>query len=631
MKHSPIDELLEQALHQMAADLPDIKLKLDAFVSAAEHLEECDESGNLTRRAHDGRNRLRSPLLDMRPYRRAKSAVGKACRKSKFEAETAISTALVKYVKWRQHELEYDLLLDKDDASKEVPKSREATDRNDKFRITEKFIDELLDRNVTLSDFSRRRQFEYDLIASLLMWAKDDPKLENPENPWVKISAAGLLDAYRSGMTEDEARAIDLAEVLRDDRGIELLQAASEFLPKGLDVSPGFAASAARMLERGRALTNGEAQAYYDSFRFNMDKNIEALGEALGITDPDDLIKVRAANSFLLSADRSAPNDMPLWLKVTTVRAVIDNAEPASRAPADWVPEVTARLAQIAKAFSESVSNEDAFRAILRAGVETSVIGRLAERNSQERESLQAELINLRNLESLVMNGTSFKFSLNGRPIAETEPEFDDNSARIYRFVGEPRPIDDHLSEDVFDNEVADFPINNTDASPSQDRITSDVGLAQISSCDATDAEGDIYESHDLPVSIPHGIDVDGVDRGGGDSEAADSQADLFGENETPHPSDSDSVTSSERPRDLASNHLMNVDVEVDREGSHAPERAQILPTDAPSIEGLQMARRRAGNAESTRYSESPPTTPESSNPPSADRDRATDMDDEDF
>lgn len=73
MKHSPIDELLEQALHQMAADLPDIRLKLDAFVTAAEHLDERDGSGNLTRRAHDARNLLRSPLLDMRPYRRAKS------------------------------------------------------------------------------------------------------------------------------------------------------------------------------------------------------------------------------------------------------------------------------------------------------------------------------------------------------------------------------------------------------------------------------------------------------------------------------------------------------------------------------------------------------------------------------
>lgn len=155
--------------------------------------------------------------------------------------------------------------------------------------------------------------------------------------------------------------------------------------------------------------------------------------------------------------------------------------------------------------------------------------------------------------------------------------------------------------------------------------------LAQISSCDAADAEGDFHESHELPEAIPHSIDVDGIDRGGDDSEASDSQADLFGENETPRPSNSDSDASSAMPRDLASNHLMNVDVEVDREGSHAPERAQILPTEAPSIEGLQMARRRVGNSEAAGYSESPPTTPESSNPPSADRGRAADMDDEDF
>lgn len=464
----------------MAADLPDIKRQLDAFMAAAEHLHERDESGNLTRRAHDARSFLRSPLLDMRPYLRAKSAVDKARRKSKFKAETAISRALVEWVKWRQHELEYDLLLDKDDASKDVPKSREVNDREDKIRVTEKFIDELLERGVTPSDMSRKRQFEYDQIASLLRWSQHDPMMENADNPWAKLSAAGLLDAYRSGMTEDEARVIDLAMVLKDDRGDELLQAARNFLPETLNVSPGFASAAARMLERGRELTDGEARAYYDAFRHNNDQDISALGEALGITDPSDLIRVKAVNSFLSSADRHAPENMPMWLKVSTVRAVFDNADPASRAPSDWVPEVTARLALLANAFSESLSNEDAFDAVIRAGAETSVVGSHANRNSQERESLQAEVSDLRYLEALVMNGMSFKFSRNGCPIAETEPGFEDHPARTYRFTGDPRPTDYHYSEDdIADDEIAlSAPprrIPSSAIDPSQEAMNADI------------------------------------------------------------------------------------------------------------------------------------------------------------
>jgi hypothetical protein len=255
-------------------------------MEAVEHLHERDKSGNLTRRAHDARSLLRSALLDMRPYLRAKSAVDKARRKSKFKAETAISTALVEFVKRRQYELEYDLLLDKDDASKAVPKSPEVSDREDKISVTEKFIDELLERGITPSDVSRKRQFELDVLASLLRWSQHDPNFEIPDNPWTKMSAAGMLDAYRDGMSDDEAKIVDLARVLSNEKGAELLRAAREFLPQSLDVSPGFAAAATQMFEQSRELTLGEAHAYYHAFKRNIDKDIDALGEALGIPSP---------------------------------------------------------------------------------------------------------------------------------------------------------------------------------------------------------------------------------------------------------------------------------------------------------------------------------------------------------
>ena len=82
--------------------------------------------------------------------------------------------------------LELDLLLDKDDASKEVPKSREVSDRDDKIRVTENFVDELLERGVDPSDVSRKRQFELDVIAGLLRWSQADPNLENSDNPWAE-------------------------------------------------------------------------------------------------------------------------------------------------------------------------------------------------------------------------------------------------------------------------------------------------------------------------------------------------------------------------------------------------------------------------------------------------------------
>ena len=375
MEHSPLDTLLEDTLRMMAADFPEIQRKLDAFMNAAEHMNDRDERGNLTRSAHDSRNLLRSPLLDMRPYRRAKSAVEKACRKSRFKAAKAINDALEAYVAWEQHTLELDLLLDKDDAAKEVPKSREVSDRDDKIRVTEKFVDELLERGVTPSDVSRKRQFELDVIAGLLRWSQADPNCGNPENPWAKMSAAGMLEAYRDGMTDAEAEIIDLAMVLKDEKGSQLLQAARDFLPQSLNVSPSFAAAAAQMMEDSRQLTPSEAQAYYDAYRHNFDKDVDALGEAIGITDPDDLIRVKALNSFLRKYNRDPVDDIPMWLQAMTIKQVADSADLATRAPSDWVPEFTEQMAQLAEAFSESWDNETAFCAIMRAGLEMSSVG----------------------------------------------------------------------------------------------------------------------------------------------------------------------------------------------------------------------------------------------------------------
>ena len=38
MTHSPIDNLLEDALRMMATDFPEIQRKLDAFMNAAERI-----------------------------------------------------------------------------------------------------------------------------------------------------------------------------------------------------------------------------------------------------------------------------------------------------------------------------------------------------------------------------------------------------------------------------------------------------------------------------------------------------------------------------------------------------------------------------------------------------------------
>jgi len=68
MKQTPLDELIAETLKLCAQDFPEIEKRMDAFNRALEHIDEEDESGNLTRCAHDSRALLRSPRLDLRPY-----------------------------------------------------------------------------------------------------------------------------------------------------------------------------------------------------------------------------------------------------------------------------------------------------------------------------------------------------------------------------------------------------------------------------------------------------------------------------------------------------------------------------------------------------------------------------------
>lgn len=635
MTQLPIDNLLEDALQMMATDFPEIKRKLDAFMKAAEHMDDRDESGNLTRAAHDARNLLRNPLLDMRPYRRAKSAVEKACRKSKFKAQTAINAALVAYVVWQQHALELDLLLDKDDASKEVPKSREVSDRHDKIRVTEKFVDELLERGVTPSDVSRKRKFEIDVIAGLLRWSQADQNFENPDNPWVKMSAAGMLEAYRSGMTDAEAEIINLAMVLRNEKGLQLLQAARDFLPQSLDVSPSFAAAAAQMMEDSSQLTPSEAQAYYDAHRHCVDQDLDALGKALGITDPDDLMRVKALNSFLRQYDWQPVDNIPIWLQATTIKQVVDSADMATRAPSDWVPEFTKKMAQLAEAFSERWDNETAFCAIMRAGLEMSSIGENYARISENKEEMSMRLSELNYLEALVLNGTAFKFGPDGCLISEDEEQYADFPGKVYRVLSDTNlpegPANrDNISrggEESLGSKVAP-------AEQSQSRESDDT--FKPSACNLGELEEN-ESTFTQPSFLLHQSDA----ITGGDEEAYECAGDLFA---TEKPYDSDELDETLHPISSTIVSADRVSIETDADGKkmlNSQPSTSILPTNAPQIAGLQMARRPSENAGSQddgaadiEFADDAEHSEADSNNfkvDRAERTRAADMDDEDF
>jgi len=448
MEHSTLDKLLKEALQLVSKEFPETERKLDAFNDAADHAGERDANKNLTRRASGARQRLKSPLLDMRPYQRAKKEVGKQCRKAKAKAEKAIAEALVAHVVSHQWQLEYDLLDDKDDATKHVPRSREDHSRDSKLSLAEPFIDELIARRVPPSAPARRRSFELDVIADLIRSSHIDPDYKDPWNPWNQLGKAGLLDAYREGMSEEEARLIDLAINLPNQDAEDLLAKAREFLPSEINVSAEFATGAALLMGQASSLSHGEARAYADVYNLLRDKDIENCAKLLGVANEADLEKVTALVHFIRSQNWQMDAERPSWMSVAVLKKVYDRLEPDVNPPAEWVPVLIEKLSRLAEIYAPRLDSEGAFYAIMNLAMHESNAHQSFEDRSNARDRLDREVSQLRGLEYAVRNHDTFKIDEYGYVVREEDSDYESCQGKIYQVVS-PWLEDDYIDDET--------------------------------------------------------------------------------------------------------------------------------------------------------------------------------------
>ncbi|MEP2722587.1 hypothetical protein [Roseibium sp.] len=432
---------MAETLKLCAQDFPEIEKRLDAFNRALEYIDEKDESGNLTRRAHDARALLRSPLIDLRPYKRAKAEVGKQLGKYKAKAETAIAHALVAYTLYKQWQLEYDLLDDKDDATKLVPKSREEHNREGILKIAEPFVYDLIGRGVSPSAISRRRQSEIDVIASLITWSHNDPKFEDPDNPWPVLAKSGYYAGYTNDLTEDEARALDLAWQLRSEAAKSLLEKTREFLPRDLVVSSDVAMGAARLMDAHAQLPDGLAQLYADAYDLVRDKDLVALGKLFQFQSEEELLKLHVLANFLRRQDIAGSKELPVWLKVDLVSRFIDNTNADTKPPSDWLPGFLEKLKLLAENFSSRLDSEEAFNALMHAGMRMSSTFDRFERDADIRASKERELLRLRTMRDAVEQGLEFKIDQFGFPVTAADDDFEALETKVYRVSIRPAEI----------------------------------------------------------------------------------------------------------------------------------------------------------------------------------------------
>ena len=391
MDNAPLNTLMIEMLRRATAAFPDLRAQLDAYLEMKAKAEERDGDGKLTASARKARETLRNPLLVQMPLKRASRQHEKATRKRKAKAEKDIAEALLSFVDYDQYQAELDILNeDNSTLDADVPPSRESTDQDRLDAMARPFIEGLVERGTAPSTIGRLTDLPKDLIARLIADLRDDPDFQNPENLWVQMMRAGILDAFAGSMTSEEAAAIDYAKhTLKDDDGAaEFARAAREDcgLPAGFSTT--FLEGIYHLRTGLAKVSEGQARAYARAHRLVHDRDVELFGEVLGLTEQSDLDRLQVLVHFLAQRGTFETRDTALEIQLVAVRNAFERLEAHNRSADDWARDVPRMISSLAQDFADTVPGPEAFEMLLASGFRLSStyeeVARLAERRREE-------------------------------------------------------------------------------------------------------------------------------------------------------------------------------------------------------------------------------------------------------
>ena len=389
MENTPLNSLMIKLLRRTTSAFPYLNAETEAYVEAKAKTEDRDENGKLTQAARAAREMLRNPLLVQMPIKRTRRVREKQNRKLKAKAEKAVAEALLAVFEHDQSQIELEILNEDDSRSEDdVPPSRERHDRDRIDAMVRPFIDGLMERNISASTIGRLSALFMDLFAKLIADLRDDPDIENPENLWGRMFRAGILDAFVDAMTSDEAAVIEHARSRHhfDGQALEFAEKAREAcgLPAGF--SAAFLEGAYYIRAGLDDISEGSARAYARSLRLSRERDIEVLGEVLGLPDQADLERLQALVSYLRERNRYEFDELQMTIQIAAVRNEFERLEAHNRCTEDWARDVPKMIAALAENFADTVPSFEAFDMLLWSGFRLSSTYQELERQREQRK-----------------------------------------------------------------------------------------------------------------------------------------------------------------------------------------------------------------------------------------------------
>lgn len=467
--------LLKKAFEAALLHHPGLAREWAKFEELHALAQQRNSKGSLTNKAHRARQAIRNPYFKTTHVNTGAKAAGILLEQKTAAAEKAMTEALVLQVQVRQAQLECDQ-YEAPVTDSDIPQSRElGDDAAYHVRFFKKLIPSLVEHGVAKSTINRVPAFVNDLVARLYSWAHSDPQWTDPLNLWIAVAKSGVLEAYRSGMSEEEATFIDTAVAMREDGATAKLTEVLSKAPRGMPpVTSQLLLGCARLAEMSRELSPGEIDAYSDSQDLLGANETKVVTELLGL-DATEEKAVAATISFLRfrlldpSIDQFT-SSFPGHL----VRQTIENLDISNRTPGDWLPEFQDKIIHLAGRMTHLVRTEEVFWLLLDAAFQSCRAKIDFEQFKAHREMHAHMKLQQDVLETALESGKMFKFDRNGWAVTEDDENFhwipqDPMTRESYensRIVEEPSFLLSRIDaeSELEDDDPDDFPVGACDS-----------------------------------------------------------------------------------------------------------------------------------------------------------------------
>ncbi len=504
----PHRQMIDKLADEYFSDLAELDREVQRRTQAVDNRE---EHGSSNSEAAQAVQFLANPKLKSTHPNLTQKRLDCTANKARDIAMKAIADAVYKAILADQAKLEASQFRDDRSAAGPVAALREGDPGNIyEPRYLEPLIGKLVDRGVAPSAFSRAPRWINTLVAHMYDNIHRDPKLENSTNILVRMAKAGIFEAYRDGMSDEEAAAVSTAQSMAEDpEVIELRRAFNADHGGRPAVSTPFLRGCAQVAKYKGILPPGLSELYRNSLVITRQNDAKVVSEILGLSAEEQDVAEVVAEQLWMTTHDSRLKEFHKSTVFTLISHMIEDVSPTTGETYEWLPQFVARITEIAEQVQGVVRSEQTFLAIMYAAFEHS-IAKAKFKQIIDREKLQerAKLVQ-QSVDEALESGKPFKFDPCGYAITEDDPEF--------HYIPQ-KPL---TKETYFESALAQVGINPFDA---EYRYDGDEENDESSLEELAGLSQDTSELDDMPAEQTASLEADIADPSGKDT----SNASLF-------------------------------------------------------------------------------------------------------